>query len=441
MRAMPVGRDWWRPETVPVAPGAAPRVPAAASRWSGASFAALMAFTFVLLLAPQGFVPALAPLRIGLLTALLALGAWLLDRFASGGSITRVTPEVLAAAGLVIWALVTLPMSYWPGGSLAFLLDMYFKTLAIFWLLANVAGTRPRLRRAAEGLVLMTVPLAVFAAHAFAAGQFIDADGPVHRIAGVDAPLTQNPNDLALMLNLVLPLALALAQAAGRAPVRLAFLACAVLDAVGVILTFSRAGFICLAITASLSLVKAARRPWRGWAFAAVVLTLTLAPFLPHGYADRLGTITDIQSDPTGSAQERWSDTLAAARYVAAHPILGAGVGMNVLAMNEERGASWKNVHNVYLQYAVDLGLPGLALFLALFAGCVRATFQAMRRAAAIPAPDLFLLAEGLQMSLVVFAVAALFHPVAYHFYFYYVAGLAIAARAAAEGPAKEMVR
>jgi hypothetical protein len=40
----------------------------------------------------------------------------------------------------------------------------------------------------------------------------------------------------------------------------------------------------------------------------------------------------------------------------------------------------------------------------------------------------------AIQVSLVAFAVAALFHPSAYHFYFYYVAGLAVAARAIAEG-------
>ncbi len=171
------------------------------------------------------------------------------------------------------------------------------------------------------------------------------------------------------------------------------------------------------------------------------MLALILAPLLPRGYLDRLSTIADIQSDPTGSAQERWSDTRAALRFVAAHPLLGAGVGMNVLALNEARGASWKNVHNVYLEYAVDLGLPGVVLCVALFALCLRATVEAMRRAAAMPAPDLFLLAEGLQISLVVFAVAALFHPVAYHFYFYYVAGLAIAARAAAGEPAEGTVR
>ena len=40
-------------------------------------------------------------------------------------------------------------------------------------------------------------------------------------------------------------------------------------------------------------------------------------------------------------------------------------------------------------------------------------------------------MAEGIKVSLTVFAIAAVFHPVAYQFYFYYMAGLALAARAA----------
>jgi hypothetical protein len=42
---------------------------------------------------------------------------------------------------------------------------------------------------------------------------------------------------------------------------------------------------------------------------------------------------------------------------------------------------------------------------------------------------DLALLAAGVQVSLVAFAVAALFHPIAYQFYFFSIAGLAVALR------------
>ena len=96
------------------------------------------------------------------------------------------------------------------------------------------------------------------------------------------------------------------------------------------------------------------------------------------------------------------------------------------------RGARWKNVHNVYLELATDLGVPGLILFLMVLAGCIRSAGLVMRRTAGSPPMrTLFLLAEGIKVSLIVFTIAAVFHPVAYQFYFYYMAGLALAARTA----------
>ena len=87
--------EWWRTDPAPVNVA---RFPSAAaevmpeSAGSRAPFRALMAFTFVLMLAPQTFVPALAPLRLGLLTAAVAIAAHLVDRFVSGRPIMKVTP-------------------------------------------------------------------------------------------------------------------------------------------------------------------------------------------------------------------------------------------------------------------------------------------------------------------------------------------------------------
>jgi probable O-glycosylation ligase (exosortase A-associated) len=420
-------------------PGAAaPVVGGEESPGSRMPFAALIAFTFVLLLAPQSFVPALAPLRPGLLTAAVAITAYLLDRLLRRQPIMTLTREMILTAALVGWAIATIPLSYWPGGSLSFLLESYFKTLAIFWLLANAVTTRRRLLVVAWALSLMAVPLAAFGVREYAAGRFIDG-GPVKRILSFEAPLTQNPNDLALMLNLILPLTAALFLLSRHPGLRLALVAIAALDVVAVIVTFSRAGFLTLATIGLLYVLKLLWRPGRGWALAILFLALASVPFLPSSYVERLGTITNIQDDPTGSAQERWKDTLATVRFVSKNPLIGAGVGMNILALNEMRGPTWKEVHNVYLQYAADLGLPGLILFLALIALCLRATVEVQRRAAGDPdRRDLFLLAEGLQISLTAFAVAAMFHPVAYHFYFYYIAGLALGARAAAGSSATE---
>ena len=392
-----------------------------------------MVFTVILLTAPQMLFPVLAPFRIALLTALVAVAAHLLHRFARRQPAVMLTREIWVAAGLLGWAIVTVPLSEWPGGSLSFLLEMYLKTLAIFWLLSNTVNSRTRLRRIVWGLSLAGVPVGTTAVHHFLSDAFLPGV-QVNRIVGYNAPLTENPNDLALMLNLILPLTVALVPLTRRPLARALLLVIVILDVTGVIVTFSRSGFLTLATTFFVFLWKLRRPTQRGWAWAALVLALACLPLLPSGYSERLSTITDVQSDPTGSAQARWDDTVAAVRFVMRNPIVGAGVGMNTLALNEERGPAWKAVHNVYLEYAVDLGIPGLIMFLLLMVCCIRSTRFVQRRSAEVPAlRELFYLAEGIQVSLIAFAVAALFHPAAYHFYFYYIAGLAVALKAVYE--------
>src|SRR6185503_9722292 len=171
------------------------------------------------------------------------------------------------------------------------------------------------------------------------------------------APLTANPNDLALMLNLMLPFTLALLATARSALSRAMLVAIALLQMAGVIVTFSRAGFLTLVTVAGVYLWRLARRGRLLLVAGLVAGALAAVAFLPMGYLGRLATIGDMAADTTGSAQTRWSDTLAATRFVVAHPVIGAGVGMNTLALNEVRGATWSPVHDVYLEYAVDLGL------------------------------------------------------------------------------------
>ncbi len=399
-------------------------------RDSAVPFWALMTFTFILLIAPQTYFPVLAPLRIALLTAIIAITTYLFDRFIRRQPIMKLSREMWIAGGLVGWAILTVPLSYWPGGSVSFLLNVYFKTLAIFWLLSHTVNSLMRLRQVAWGLSLMAVPLAAFAVSQYLSGNFI-ADGGVKRIIGYEAPLTGNPNDLALMLNLILPLNVALLLVNRRPVVRILLWVMIMLEVSAIILTLSRSGFLALATTFVMYLWRLSKRPERSWAVAALVIALVCIPLLPSSYMDRLSTITDIESDPTGSAQARWNDMVAAASFVVQHPIIGAGVGVNILALNEERGARWTAVHNVYLEYAVDLGIPGLVMFLMLLVGCVKSAAFVQREAARRPAlRELFHIAQGIQISLVAFSIAALFHPVAYHVYFYYFGGLAIAARA-----------
>ena len=424
MTAFETTAAWWRPE--PRAAAGAP--PAGTGR---VAYAGLLAFTFILIVSPQAWLPVLGTLRIALVAAAVAIVAELLDRAMSRRPSQRMPTAFALVLALVSWAVLTIPLSYWPGGSVAALTDHFLKAIAFFWLIATVVTSATRLRGFLWLLVLASLPLSLTALQNFASGSFLRTpDGAVPRIAGytgAGSGLAANPNDLALMINLLIPFAAAVMLTSRGLLARIVAAAALGLGVAGVVVTFSRAGFLTLSAVGLAGLLALGRRRPLALVACAAIL-MAASTMLPQGYFERLSTITNIEADTTGSAQGRWNDALVAMEVAARNPITGVGLDQNVLALNQERGATWREVHNVYLQYAVDLGVPGLALFLALFVSLFRTaarTRHAGRRRRTTR--DVAIAAGSVQMALVAFAVAAFFHPVAYQFYFFLAAGLALA--------------
>ena len=419
--------EWWRPsEWGRPAPPEAPD--------SALAFGGMVAFTFILLIAPQWTFPALKELRPALTSSLVSVIALLVYRFTHHRQLFVMTREMWIAGALLTWSILTVPWSYWPGGSVSFLLAVYVKSLVIFWLLVNTLTTPRRIRRIVWTLAVLSTPLALVGIRHFVSGDFYQRGKQFKRIMGYGAPLTTNPNDLALVLNLLLPLTIALLLITKGPFIRLMLVGVITLNVIGIFATYSRGGFVTLAVTFMAYLWKFRSRRERRYTWGIVtclmLLMLVGLPFLPASYVERLSTIADIRADKTGSAEERWADMVTAVSMVARNPFIGAGIAQNILALNEERGKNWSEIHNVYLQVALDLGLPGLLLFLALLWLVFRATFQVQRETADEPDfRDLFYLAEGVHVSLVAFMVAAMFHPIAYNFGFYFMAGLALALR------------
>jgi putative inorganic carbon (HCO3(-)) transporter len=422
--------EWWRPDISADSAAPARTASEAVTRGSSIPFWALMTFTVVLLISPQSYFPIFEKLRIALLTAGLAAATYLWDCLVYRQALSIRSREIWLAALLGAWALVTVPFSYSPGGSLAFFFELYVKSLVIFLLLANIVSSVKRLRAIAWELSLIAIPLSLTAVYNFSSGVFLDPTVK-QRIAGYQGAIAGNPNDLALMINLILPLSVALLLIHRRPAVRFLLTAGICLSAVAVIVTFSRGGFVTLATLFLLYLWKFRRRPERRWMWTLFAFLLVSIPLAGPEYLERLSTITDIKADETGSAQQRWGDMAAAAEFTLGHPIVGAGIGQNLQAVREVRGPSGYSVHNVYLEYAAELGLPGLALFLLLLAGGIKSAALVQRQTQQAPGRrELFYLAEGIQTSLIAFTVSCLFYPVAYHVHFYYLTGLAVAAKA-----------
>jgi hypothetical protein len=398
---------------------------------SSLAFAAVVVFMSILLLAPQAIFPVLAPFRIALIAACIAGGAHILGCFMTGRPLSVASRELKLAGALFGWAVVTIPFSYWRGGSVEILTDLFFKSLVLFWLIANTVTTVRRFRVFALALMLFSVPIATTAVKNYLSGNFVASSD---RIVGYNAPLTNNPNDLALTLNLIIPFVLVFVRASRGCFVRVFSLGILVLDVTAVLMTFSRTGFISLlTIMASLSwrLVKSRSL---AWVFVLFVVLLAALPFLPASMWERWATITNIESDATGSAQARRDQVVGALKFIIWHPVVGTGIGTGILGLREQGAENWSAVHNAYLQQGVELGLPGMGLYLALVIASLKSATAGQERAGSTYEDSLARqLAQATRLSLIAFAVAAIFHPVAYHFYFYYLAGLAVASRSLAK--------
>jgi O-antigen ligase len=348
----------------------------------------------------------------------LALASHVGARLLNGSLPWRNSWPMGLSVALLLWAIISVPFSLWPGGSLTLIQDQYIKSLIAFWLLASAIDRADRLYLLLWSLCVMSLPIAYHAVSAY--------DGTA-RIGGYTSGMASNPNDLALIANIFVPLAVGLFVGTRGLLRRLVFAGLAALNAGAIVLTFSRAGFLGLVcnvlLCAHVFLPRGKRLLALGVAVGLGALLIVTMP----AYQERIGTIFNVEEDTTGSGQARSRANANALIIIAQNPIVGAGIGADVLAMNQF-GADWVNVHNVYLQHAVDLGLPGLALFIWLFLACLRALANARRTIAATEhAGWLRPAADGIRISLLVFAVSAAFGPVAYHYYFYYAAGLALA--------------
>jgi O-antigen ligase len=392
-----------------------PWVPAAGAQLP---FYALMLFTLLLVIAPHETFPILDPLHLPLLAALLALAAYVVDRVNRGRSLTVREPEIHLVILLLALALLSVPTSHWPGGSFSIVINIFAKSIMIFWLLANVLTTARRLRAMLWLLALCSTVPALVVIKNYRAGRFMEAEPRVEGYTGLSA----NPNDLALLLNIIIPLAIGLLIGTRSRVSRVLLSLVVLLCVAGVTVTKSRGGFIYLvtSVVVSLILIRGARLR-----LVPVVLVVFLCMTGVEGFFGRMETIGDVETP--GSGQERWDDMKKAWGIMLQNPVHGVGIGQNTLALND-KGTSWGRVHNVYLEIGSELGIAGLVVYLLLVRHCLRSLKTAVEiwRGQRL---QLYYLTQGLRISFIGFVVAANFYPIAYNFPFYYLAGLAVAVK------------
>ena len=282
--------------------------------------------------------------------------------------------EVRFLAWLVAAAILSIPFSKWPGGSWESFNGLYSKSIILFVLVATLLVSFKRFHQLLWAISLFAAFNAGMGIRRYLAGDFYSHN----RILGGASGIASNPNDLALVLNLTIPfigyLYMTSRSRSGKA-ILAGFFALAV---VGIVVTYSRGGFLTLAVLLLWSIyVKPRRQRATALIRGAVMISLAviaLLTFAPAGYVERLSSTVDTSKDKEGSAQTRLALIEGSAEWILEHP-LGAGLNMHTLAL-QEKGLGWIAVHNVYLQYAADLGIIGVSLFVVILCKLV----MSMRR-------------------------------------------------------------
>jgi putative inorganic carbon (HCO3(-)) transporter len=410
-----------------------------------AAFIGLMIFTALLFFRPQDQIRALNPLHLAELSALAALTAMVIGRLSRGQTVSRVTPElcgVFLMGGLI---LATAPFSIWPGGSISTFTEIYSKIILIFVLIVNTLTSRKRVDQFVWLIVIASGYIAFRAVLDSARGINLVENG---RVQGAVGGMFKNPNDLALNMVAVMPLAASLSLRAVTLFRRAGAALCAVFMLGAVIASQSRSGTIGLAVIAAIIGVHLIRRK-PAVACAGVLALLLALPLLPTSYWHRLSSITDGTQDDTGSREAR--TTLLRESFTAflQHPLTGVGAGQFKNYDPEGREQPWRESHNIVLQVAAELGVVGLVtlLFLIARAGMAgRQTLRLLRRAsgplvrgtrgftaASVVAPDDAEWFQGhsaaMTAALAGWFFCALFASVAYNWTFYYLLALATAPR------------
>lgn len=388
--------------------------------------ASLYALTALFIGRTQELFKFLGPMRIVLIVGAVCVISALMTSPAKRQPVLkqREVRIILAMGGL---AVLLLPFSVWPGGSLSFLVGTYSK-LVVLCILIVMLATDPR--------VLMNLVWAVLIGMGVL-GIFTLVAPPMHisseyAFGRAYASSTYDPNDDAMMMAITLPLA-ALGAAALRGVGRLGAASVAAICVLSIIRTVSRGGFVTLALVSLLLLSRLRSAGTRLVAVAAIAAVLAAAPVAYWHVMDTIWKPVDAASagyveQGIWSRMAVWSRALG---FFLRNPLTGVGIGTYGVANGLMFGRnSWVAAHNSFLQIAAELGLIGFALFVALLVYSIGNARMVQRAARADPRlHELAWIAAAVEISLYAYMVGGFALSQAYTAMLYFLVGAATALR------------
>ena len=191
----------------------------------------------------------------------------------------------------------------------------------------------------------------------------------------------------------------------------------------GIVLTGSRGAIIAIGVQALYFVLTA--KKYRLFALGLVLAGgLVVVSIADQSLWDRFARLTgqsdvvDYNLEDRAGRLEIWKNGL---KIVADNPVLGVGVGMFGTAHFLLDGKIGLTAHNTYLQFAAELGLPGLILYLAMLCSAWRLITRHVEQSDQAGARARW---TALKIGLVGFGSASFFVSAAYSTTLYFLLGL-----------------
>lgn len=384
--------------------------------------------TLFLIGRPQDFIPGLSAIRPGyvilILLIILVIGR---SQIAMNGQIIKILEVQLT---LSFFILIFLSFFWAEIHSASFnFLTQFLVTCIYFYCLCKYSNSFNDLKKQLWVLSIIIFWYSLFS---------VLRNGKMERVfvGGM-----YDPNDLALLMVSSLPITYMLFNIEKRFVKRIFLGTTIILSLLTIVLTKSRGGFVGMSVLlGSFILIKTnintSRFNFRKAAIIGLLVVLGLT-FTSPAYEERMRTIFGNSDEGSGRIG-LWKRTI---EMIKEKPFLGFGVGnftssygirlssnkfKNMPSPEDWAPSAWATAHNSFLLVAVELGIPGLIIFLSILGSCLR-SFRKIRRYALQQGNDLIFFSAGmLSLSFLSFIICAFFISSAYSNYLFFLVGMAV---------------
>lgn len=386
------------------------------------SYAALFLFTVILYARPSELYPSALTASLALIAAVATLAFFVPSQLSLEGALTARPREVNLVLLFALTGLLSIPLAISPFEAWHEFSDAFIRCIIIFIVMVNVVRTEARLKGLLVLALAVSVWLSLGAIDDFRLG-LMTVEG--YRASGRGGGIFGNSNDMALYLVTMVPVAIALLLSSRDLARKALFGSCALLMIAGIVLTYSRGGFIGLLVALGFFAWKVGHRHRVEILVGGLVIVGGLLALAPS-YSLRLASIFVPSLDPVGSSEARRGELTRSLYIAIRHPIFGIGMG-NYAPEMSYRGLV---THNSYTQVAAEMGMAALVCYMMFIVTPLKKLGQIARETFATRATSrYYYLSIGLQASLLGYMVCSFFASVAYLWYVFYLVGYAVCLR------------